>query len=189
VGYNRVYVHTGDDLTYGGWWEGLASKRSFVTNGPLIDVRVGGELPGATFGIEHSGMTLPIEVAAWSKDPVGDLEVLVNGEVALQVPLAADGRARTVGEITLDEPGWILIRAIADVDHTFRFASTAPWRVTGPDGEDRISRRAAQFFIDWIDERQAMLALDDGGQSRDVSRRLLQARNYWVGRRSLATCP
>ena len=39
LGYNRVYVHCGDTLTYDGWWEGLRTGRVVVTNGPLLRPR------------------------------------------------------------------------------------------------------------------------------------------------------
>ena len=75
------------------------------------------------------------------------------------------------------------MRAIADVDHTFRFASTAPWYVASrPDQaqrrsgsvvragasslrssirptalsralKPRISKPSAEFFLNWVDER------------------------------------
>ena len=41
VGYNRVYVHVGKELTWEKWWEGLRAGRSFVTNGPLLRVKAG----------------------------------------------------------------------------------------------------------------------------------------------------
>src|SRR6185503_5613712 len=49
VGYNRVYVHTGERLDYEAWWQGLKTARSFVTNGPLLLVRADDKLPGEVF--------------------------------------------------------------------------------------------------------------------------------------------
>ena len=49
VGYDRVYVHLDDDLTYGKWWDGLKAGRVFVSNGPLLRCRANGELPGHIF--------------------------------------------------------------------------------------------------------------------------------------------
>src|SRR5207249_1727793 len=46
VGYNRVYVHVGKELTNEKWWEGLRAGHSFVSNGPLLRCRANGELPG-----------------------------------------------------------------------------------------------------------------------------------------------
>ena len=45
VGYNRVYVHCGEELTWDKWWENLRRGQVVVTNGPLLRPRVFG--PGA----------------------------------------------------------------------------------------------------------------------------------------------
>ncbi len=61
VGATRVYVHTGDRLNWPAYLEGLRAGRSFVTNGPFLDLRVhgvpgngetesGGEPPGGGIG-------------------------------------------------------------------------------------------------------------------------------------------
>ena len=46
VGTTRVYVHTGDQLNWPAYLEGLRAGRSFVTNGPFLDFRVGGARDG-----------------------------------------------------------------------------------------------------------------------------------------------
>ena len=45
VGYNRVYVHCGEELTWDKWWENLRRGQVVVTNGPMLRPRVFG--PGA----------------------------------------------------------------------------------------------------------------------------------------------
>jgi hypothetical protein len=45
VGYNRVYVHCGKELTWDKWWENLRRGQVVVTNGPLLRPLVFG--PGA----------------------------------------------------------------------------------------------------------------------------------------------
>ena len=40
VGYNRVYVHCGEKLTWEGWFENLRKGRVVVTNGPMMQPRV-----------------------------------------------------------------------------------------------------------------------------------------------------
>ena len=42
VGYNRVYVHCDDELTWEQWWENLRRGQVVVTNGPLLRPRVFG---------------------------------------------------------------------------------------------------------------------------------------------------
>src|SRR6185369_4864881 len=88
VGYNRVYVQVGQKLTYAGWWEGLRTGRSFVSNGPLLRCRANGELPGHVFQA-GGGKILKLQLSAnfWSRDPISGIEIIRNGEVERAVPL------------------------------------------------------------------------------------------------------
>ena len=52
-----------------------------------------------------------------------------------------------------DRSGWFLVRAVTDLPKTYRFAMTGPYYVEiGP--QRRISKSAAQFFVDWVYERR-----------------------------------
>ena len=81
-----------------------------------------------------------------------------------------------------NEAGGFLIRAIADVKHTFRFASTAPFYVEVGSTANRISRRSAQFFLDWVNERMQRVKLSDPQQRNEVLKYHEQARNFWQRR-------
>ena len=59
---------------------------------------------------------------------------------------------------------------------TFRFASTGPYYVEVGD-QPRISRKSAQFFLDWVDERGARLQLEDAEQRKQVVAYLEKARD------------
>src|SRR5215203_1785209 len=82
VGYNRVYVHVGEKLTYEKWWEGLRAGCSFVSNGPLLRCRVNGELPGHVFkaGNEKT-VNVSVEVKLSSREPISGIELIRNGKV------------------------------------------------------------------------------------------------------------
>ncbi|HUR55801.1 MAG TPA: hypothetical protein VMZ71_16810, partial [Gemmataceae bacterium] len=82
VGYNRVYVHVGKELTWEKWWEGLRAGRSFVSNGPLLRVKADGELPGHVFtATEGQGVKVEIKAELTTRDKIRFLEVIKNGEV------------------------------------------------------------------------------------------------------------
>jgi hypothetical protein len=91
-------------------------------------------------------------------------------------------------KFTLDGPGWFLVRAIADVEETFRFASTAPWFVETEQTQHRISRQPAQFFLDWVDER--IVRVRNNVQSEADRREVLtwhdRARSFWSERVRMA---
>jgi hypothetical protein len=182
VGYNRVYVHTGKELSYEKWWEGLCAGRSFVTNGPLLTVTVNGELPGHVF-TAPAGAELELEVRAelTSPEPVPVVEVIRNGRVERAVPSREVHKAGSLGKVKFKESGWLLVRAIADNRTTFRFASTAPYYVEVGPAKRRISKTSARFFLDWIDKRQKRIKLTDADQRREVVGHHEAARRFWEG--------
>lgn len=151
VGYNRAYVHVEGELTWEKWWSGLRAGRVFVSNGPLLRVGANGQWPGHVFTTNRSFSVL-IEGALDSREPIAAVELVRNGRVE---PFTLPGR------ITMDESGWFLVRAIADVPHTFRFASTGPWYVEIPDARTPlrpVRKESAQFFLDWTRERAKSVA-------------------------------
>lgn len=159
VGYNRAYVHVEGEFTYEKWREGLKAGRSFVSNGPLLRGRANGQLPGHVFRTNGS-LQILLEAKLNSRDPIAALELVRNGRVE---------RVNPTSLITIHESGWFLVRAIADVTNTFRFASTAPWYVE-LDGKPMTPRpESAQFFLDWARERMTRLdALTEVSASQKV---------------------
>src|SRR5439155_8297758 len=45
LGESRVYVHTGPEVSWDGWVDGIRRGRTFVTNGPLLSFKVNAEIP------------------------------------------------------------------------------------------------------------------------------------------------
>jgi len=179
VGYDRVYVHLDGGLSYEKWWEGLKAGRVFVSNGPLLRCRANGEWPGHIFRAQ-AGQALEINVAATleSRDPISSIQIIQNGRVARTVPHAEWKRTGSLGMIKFEESGWFLVRAIADVPGTFRFASTGPFYVEiGP--APRISKASAQFFHDWVRERMKQIKLDDPRQQEEVIQHHRAAEKFW----------
>lgn len=179
LGYNRVWVHLGPgNFSSAAWWEGFSKGRAFVSNGPLLRVRASGKLPGHIFKSEQP-ITLDLEARLDSRDPIRVLEVIVNGKVVQSV-----SDPKKIKPLTFTESGWFLLRAIADVDETFRFASTAPWYVEIGDTPIRISATSARFFLDWTRERRQRAAnnLTDPAQSAEVLSFHDDAEAYWKER-------
>ena len=155
VGYNRVYVHLGDDeLTRDTWFEALGEGRCFVTNGPLLRVTADAEFPGQVITLpKDRPREIELQISLTSNDPISHVEVIHNGRIVNRIPCTSEVDQSLATTLKVSEPGWFLVRAIADVDSTFRFASTAPWYVEDQRGQRRVSRTSAQFFLDWVDER------------------------------------
>jgi hypothetical protein len=180
VGYDRVYVHVGKELTWEKWWEGLRAGRSFVTNGPLLHVTAGGELPGHVF-TAGAGEELKVEIKAelTTRDKIRFVEVVKDGEVESRVRFEDVVRTGSLGAVSFKSSGWFLVRAIADNSKTFRFASTAPFYVEVGDAKRRVSKRSARFFLDWVRERAGRVKLDDPDQRREVMQYHTAAEKYW----------
>jgi hypothetical protein len=180
VGYDRVYVHAGRELTWEKWWEGMRAGRSFVTNGPLLRARAGGELPGHVFTAAE-GVEVRVEVKAelTTRDPVRFLELIRDGRVERQVPFEEFARTGTLGEVAFRSSGWFLVRVIADNPKTFRFASTAPWYVEVGAAKRRVSRASARFFLEWVRERAGRVRVADAQQRRKVLKYHAAAEQFW----------
>lgn len=180
VGYNRVYVHLDGDLTYAKWWDSLKAGRVFVSNGPLLRCRANGELPGHVFkAAQQETVSIRLDVKLDSRDMVPALEIIQNGRVVRTVPVSESKRAGSLGAVTFHESGWFLVRAMADVPNTFRFASTGPYFVEVGPVSRRVSRASAQFFLDWVRERMGQIKLDDSGQKEEVLKYHRQAEQFW----------
>jgi hypothetical protein len=185
VGYNRVYVYlpdqTGNPLAAEDWWRALKAGRAFVTNGPLLRCRAADQFPGHVFQ-SRSGepLTIPLAISLTTKDPVRQVEIIRDGEVAGVLPTLGHTTEELTGSVTFTHSGWFLIRAIADVPHTFRFASTAPFYVE-VGGQQTIRRDSVRFFQDWLEERidPVIRSLDDAEQRRSVLRYHEEARRFW----------
>jgi hypothetical protein len=166
VGYNRAYVRVEGPLTYEAWFEGLRAGRSFVTNGPLLRARAGGHWPGHVF---TSAGPVEIEVTATveGRDRVPAVEVV------------REGRVEPLGKLRFERSGWFLVRAVADNEKTFRFASTAPWYVEVAGKPAGVSRASAKFFADWVEERIGRIKEADPRKREEVLEPHLKARAFW----------
>lgn len=179
VGYNRVYAYVGGNGSYTAWSRSVRAGRSFVTNGPLLRVTAGGELPGTVFRARGRPLEVPLEASLISRDPVAEIQIVQNGQVVRRVPARPGSGRQSLGRVRFEASGWFLVRAVADVPHTYRFASTAPFWVEFPRAPRRISRSAVRFFQDWLEERAGRLVETDPALRGDGLARIETARRFW----------
>ncbi len=187
VGYNRVYVHCGNELTWDKWFENLRLGRVMVTNGPMLRPRVfgaggpeEGALPGHVFKAEEGQMVdLDVALDLGTRDKIDYLEVVKDGKVVHEVRLDEwKDRKGHLPPVEFTESGWMLVRAVSDNPKTYRFASTGPYYVEIGE-KQRISKESAQFFLDWVMERARRINLTDGQEQREVLEFHRQARDFW----------
>jgi hypothetical protein len=112
LGSTRSYARLQPDqpLNYANWIEAVRAGRTFVTNGPLLQLTVNGQDPGATLEVADQE-TVRVQAETRSLVPFEHLEVLVNGDVAT----AASGggnpcEARIDAPVQILEGGWIAAR-------------------------------------------------------------------------------
>jgi hypothetical protein len=155
VGMNRVYVRSGPPLEHRRWLSALKAGRSFATNGPLVDMTVDGTGLGGEVRLPH-GREVTVSVRLRSNVPVDHLELVQNGRVANEIPLAPDGRSATATvKISVDRSGWLLLRARAD-KATYPILDVYPYATTSPvyltvGGTPTRSPEDARYFMSWID--------------------------------------
>ena len=179
VGYNRVYVHVDGALSYEKWWRQLRAGAVVVTNGPLMKPSVDGRLPGHVFQAD-AGETIELEIGLTlsTREPVTYLEIIKDGHVHQEVRFDQYAKSGRLPKLQFDRSGWFLIRAVTNQPRTYRFAMTGPYYVE-IGHERRISKSAAQFFLDWVYERARQIKLADPQQQQEVLQWHRQARDFW----------
>jgi hypothetical protein len=134
LGFSRVYVHLPEGFSYEHWMRGLNAGNSFVTNGPMLDVRFNGRDAGRTFTVERGeDFTVHVTGSAFSHRPLDRIELIRAGDVANELhvsnnPLPGGGFENSIdAEIYFDTSSWIAIRCFErDPDSRVRFAHTNP---------------------------------------------------------------
>ncbi|MEZ6047854.1 MAG: CehA/McbA family metallohydrolase [Planctomycetaceae bacterium] len=191
VGYNRVYVHVEGELTWDKWWEGLRAGRSFVTNGPHLEVTADGELPGHVFQVENEAI-IKLAGTVTSRDEVDQIQWIRNGEVIRSDKAGSDpSQSLPEVEIKFEQSGWFLVRVLVKNDRTFRFASTAPFYVEVKNQPKYISKKSTLFFADWLGRR--LERLKEHVKNNDQLQKILpdfeKARRFWIDRHQTAEFP
>ncbi len=172
VGYNRMYVHTGGKLDWQTWWDGFKAGRVVVSNGPLLRLTANGALPGEVLKTAAGPLQVHLAGKLDSEDPIKSIELIRNGRSEIiQLPAL----------VTINESGWFAVRAIADVDHTFRFAMTAPWYVELGSEPVKPQKQDTEFFLHWTRQRieQIKNLIQDPEQLRSSLADLAKAEMYW----------
>jgi len=154
--HNRVFVQVEGEFTYDAWIAGLRAGRTFVSNGPLLELQVNGKGPGAV--LESDG-PLRVVARAVSRLPFDRLELVQDGAVVAEQSAQQRREARLEREVPVDRGGWIAARVASQAKthagYTV-FAHTTPvhYRVPGT----RFRRaEAAGAFVDEIEESMRII--------------------------------
>ena len=104
IGNARFYTYLSGPFSHAAWLAGVAAGHTFVTSGPILDLRVNNTLPGDQLNLKK-GEKLTIVAHAYGHP----------GQVPLEaVELVAHGRV--VGRATAKEPGQSLGHLVVTLD-------------------------------------------------------------------------
>ena len=189
VGLNRVFVPATGVLTREAFLAQVKKGRGTATNGAFLNLEIGDARPGDTIRLPKGRRSLAYRAVLSSNFPVDHLEIVRNGEVVASLEPRHDRRSADVqGILTVDEGGWVLLRAWNDGPHP-DVLDIYPWATTSPlyiqiGEEPRRSRQAATYFLQWIDRLRA--ATEKDAQYRSASERdavlrdLERARDFYA---------
>lgn len=110
----RSYVKVEGPFTAQAWFDGLKAGRTFVTNGPMLDLSVNGRTMGTALDLEPGDAIVVEADAALNPDfgTLARLELIEQGEVVETVSAPdASGRLRLAYRAPARHGTWFVLRA------------------------------------------------------------------------------
>ena len=162
AGQSRVYVHTGNPFSYEKWIEHLNAGHSFVTTGPLVNVRFNGDLPGTTWTSTEQQNDISITGTVTCINRLKSIEVIHNGIVVERLDSEPRKTEHGVWEYaisskaSLQKSGWVALRCFEDLPgEKVSFAHTNPVFMDVAGHPQKPRRRDAEFFVQRMNEEIA----------------------------------
>ena len=112
-GGERNFVFVGDEFTIDRWYEQLKDNRTFVTNGPMLEFTVNGQVMGSRIELSPGD---EIEIFARASmnpgiESLDRLELIVHGEVvATASSVAEDGSLSLNHKLNVSDGLWLAVR-------------------------------------------------------------------------------
>jgi len=123
IGNARFYTYLGGDFSFERWFAALKAGHTFVTTGPVLFLKVNGQLPGETVDAAR-GETLHITAEAYGQReqiPLRSLEIVGHGKVLKRVEGSSAERLAVDMDLPVDHGIWIAAKCEAgkaQVAHT-----------------------------------------------------------------------
>ncbi len=186
--FARVYVPVYEELTAANWLEALRAGKSFITNGPLLELETERAGLGETLRLVGPNRVTIVGRGLGRLD-FGGLELVYNGEVVHRVEaIAEDGyfQADMRHALVIDQPGWFALRIPADVGKTELdrplFAHTSPIYIE-LGGRQLFRSDVAQGLVDEI--RASVQTIEDNAVFADENERQRVLRVYQTAIKTL----
>ena len=148
--HNRVFVQVGAEFNYESWLAGLRAGRTFISNGPLLQLEVNAAGPGSV--VESKG-PLRVSARALSRVPFERLEIVCDGEVVASQTAIGGQEAKLEREIAIEGAGWIAARVAGTTTTRLGypvFAHTNPIYIRAG-GPPRRRAEAARALVQQIE--------------------------------------
>ncbi|MGH9720588.1 MAG: CehA/McbA family metallohydrolase [Bryobacteraceae bacterium] len=160
----RTYAYAGKQFTAATWIDAVKQGRTFFSNGPLLEFKVDGRIPGETVNLPGPGGTVTLEGKVWSWLPLTRITIYRDGKLWKEV--GQDFRE----QVKVDRSGWFSLVAEGapaglPVDPAFPQAGTNAIRVYVGDQKIR-NRESAEYFVAWIDKLRGMTEKFPGWRSQ-----------------------
>lgn len=128
--FSRVYAKVEGELTPAKWLAALRAGRSYITNGPLLELRCGQRDIGDVIDLKEPG-PLHFRARAKGRNDFRKLQLIHNGKIVAEAaPRKVEGHyvAEINWPLKADAPGWVALR----VDSGFAtLPATAPIALKG----------------------------------------------------------
>jgi TolB protein len=183
VGFNRLYVHLGEDFSYYSWFQGMKSGRSFATNGPMLFFTINDSEPGDTI---TNDLGEPLQVKAsikvMSMNPLDNVQIIYNGEIINEFSMGESQEFLQEFDVVLPESGWIIARAFEKQDKTIKFAHTSPIYVQIGPSPMKPRKESALYYANWCKELLEMSVANKNRYTTNVHREEVES----IYRRAIA---
>ena len=183
IGEVRTYVHTGRNFDIDAWFAGLGKGNTFVSNGPMLEFEVDGELPGETIACE-AGDKVRIKASVRSHPGIGKLEklVLVGNEGVLMEVDNPRGKKKLSFRLkrSIEHSQWVALHAVCD-NGSQAHSTPVYLTVNGrPTWDPERGPEVAQRQLESIDKIAAEFDSATGDREAGIHERLDQARTYYA---------
>ncbi|QJW91148.1 CehA/McbA family metallohydrolase [Spirosoma taeanense] len=150
IGNARFYTYLNDSLTFANWRNAVQAGHTFVSSGPILDLRVNNALPGDRLNLKRgSGLTATVHAYGHANQvPLDTLELISHGRVIGRVTAREAGQSAahltlTVTLSAVERGQWMAARCTAGPGQA---AHTTPVYVTIDGGGFHNPETASRYL-------------------------------------------
>ena len=160
---NRVYTKTQPEFDPDSWFQALRDGKTFITNGPMLDLSAGEASIGDTVQVER-GETVSVIVNWTSHYPIHKVEVISNGKTVHSKDFPQGSvKGSLECEVTAQGDGWVAARLGSDSRDSFDhavWAHTSPVYVDTGGFSTAERRESAALIVQEIEDSISWLLAD-----------------------------